>query len=399
MKFGTKGDDRNTVSTQLMKKKRKYAKRRRSPTITGTLPALPFDLVAEIFCRLPVKLLLQLQCLGKLWKSLISDPKFTKKHLQFSKVFQHNHHLIAYTTGVIDKLILKDSTIPSIFKAAMSTSRIRLTKLWPPDILDRESINLMRVCSCDGILCLTHEGYFFGHSAVLWNPSIRRFNMLPALGNPGKKVRGSTKYSFGYDYFTHTYKIVAVSFFYDKSYEVLVYTLGTDSWRRIQDLPYYGYISEPGVFARGTINWLAHESSSSHNIVSLDLEKESYQKLLKPNLETNSWTLRALMDRLYIIASFKTFVDIWIMKDYDNEEPWNKLYRVPYMQVHGLYPNDGPLYITEDDQVLIYYKHWEELMVTVYDSKSGTFNMSARQKINGFYSPAVYVESLISPCS
>jgi len=233
--------------------------------------------------------------------------------------------------------------------------------------------------------------------------------MFPVLANPGKRVPRFTKYNFGYGHFTHTYKIVAVSFFPDKSNEVCCYTLGTDCWRRIQDLPNYGSISALGVFARGTINWLAYDSlSSSRNIVSLDLEKESYQKLLKPNLETDSWSLSESMDCLCIFARFEKFVDIWIMKGYDNEAPWTKLYRVPYMhglaQLYGapymydLGPNDNALYFTEDDQVLMYYRNLVQLMFTVYDSKSGTFNMSARQDINGFFIPKVYVESLISPC-
>ncbi|AES69467.1 putative F-box domain, galactose oxidase/kelch, beta-propeller, F-box associated interaction [Medicago truncatula] len=392
MKFGSNEDDRNTI-------------------VTGTLPTLPFDLVAEIFCRLPVKLLLQLQCLGKSLKSLISDPKFTKKHLQFSKAFQHNHHLIVNIPGDIGKLIMKDCTIPSVFNAAMSTSCIKPTKLRFPDILNTVSAYKLCVSSCDGILCFTCEyDTIAGHSVVLWNPSIRRFNMFPVMENPGKRVPHSTKYNFGYGHSTHTYKIVGVSFFPDKSNEVCCYTLGTDCWRRIQDLP-YGSTSAVGVFARGTINWLAYDSqSSSHNIVSLDLEKESYQKLLKPNLETDSWSLRESMDCLCIFARFEKFVDIWIMKRYDNEEPWSKLYRVPYMHdlaqlYHAPYlhdldlnPNDDALYITEDDQVLMYYRNLVQLMFTVYDSKSGTFNMSVPQDINGYFNPEVYVESLISPC-
>lgn len=49
-----------------------------------TLPTLPFDLIAEILCRLPVKLLLQLRCVCKFWNYLISHPKFAKKHLSMS---------------------------------------------------------------------------------------------------------------------------------------------------------------------------------------------------------------------------------------------------------------------------------------------------------------------------
>ncbi|PNX71880.1 F-box/kelch-repeat protein [Trifolium pratense] len=54
---------------------------------TGTITSptsLPMELVEEEnLCRLPVKILLQLRCICKSWKSLISDdPKFAKKQLR-----------------------------------------------------------------------------------------------------------------------------------------------------------------------------------------------------------------------------------------------------------------------------------------------------------------------------
>src|SRR4051812_11471345 len=68
-----------------------------------SLPSLPIEIVAEIFCRLPIKLLLQLKCLNKSINSFISDPNFTKKHLQMS-ITRHNvvlkskdkSHVISY---------------------------------------------------------------------------------------------------------------------------------------------------------------------------------------------------------------------------------------------------------------------------------------------------------------
>ncbi|MCI53759.1 F-box/kelch-repeat protein, partial [Trifolium medium] len=48
------------------------------------LPTLSLDLIEEILCRLPVKLLVQLRCVCKSWNALISDPKFAKKHLSRS---------------------------------------------------------------------------------------------------------------------------------------------------------------------------------------------------------------------------------------------------------------------------------------------------------------------------
>ncbi|XP_045822488.1 F-box/kelch-repeat protein At3g23880-like [Trifolium pratense] len=56
-------------------------------TSPSSLPTLPFDLIIEILSRLPVKQLLQLRCVCKSWKSLISDPKFAKKHLALVRLW------------------------------------------------------------------------------------------------------------------------------------------------------------------------------------------------------------------------------------------------------------------------------------------------------------------------
>nr|AFK48004.1 unknown [Medicago truncatula] len=94
---------------------------KRQQLITSTespLPSPTFDLIAEILSRLPVKLLLQLQCLGKFWKSLISDPKFAKKHLQ-----SWRHHLMVSSTNELQEFLLFDSPIASI----LSTFRVTQT--------------------------------------------------------------------------------------------------------------------------------------------------------------------------------------------------------------------------------------------------------------------------------
>ncbi|MCH90873.1 F-box/kelch-repeat protein [Trifolium medium] len=110
-----------------------------SETLTSpssSLPTLPFDLISEILYRLPVKLLLQLQCVCKSWKSLISDPNFAKKHLRKSTP---RHHLM-----------------------------IKQTKFSFPNSLKKKYGTPSGVCSYDGILCfVASKGSF-----VLWNPSI-----------------------------------------------------------------------------------------------------------------------------------------------------------------------------------------------------------------------------------
>ncbi|PNX62903.1 F-box/kelch-repeat protein, partial [Trifolium pratense] len=52
-----------------------------------SLPTLPFDLVTEILCWIPVKFLLQFCCVCKSWNYLISqDSKFQKKQLSHGRL-------------------------------------------------------------------------------------------------------------------------------------------------------------------------------------------------------------------------------------------------------------------------------------------------------------------------
>ncbi|GAU16388.1 hypothetical protein TSUD_117370 [Trifolium subterraneum] len=377
-------------------------KKRRLISSTGTLtsppplPNLPFDLIAEILCRLPVKHLLQLRCLGKYWKSLIYDPKFAKKQIQSSI---KRHHLMVSSTNKSREVLLYDSEISSVFSDSIVTQR----QIRYPVTSQNNGYGLpYRLCSCDGILCFAIDH----SSAILWNPSIRKFKLLPPLEENSSKRISFCVYSFGYDRFNDEYKIIVIAFCNGQNV-VSVNTMGTDYWRRIDDFPFSGPVCGPGVFVSDNVNWLTYDysSSTSRVIVSLDLEKESYQKLSQPDLEDNKWTLTlgVARDCLCIFASNDMFLDVWIMMEYGNKESWTKFYNVPIPYIggdRGLRSYTKALYISEDDQLLIYFHKWRsnELKLVVYDSKNGTSKIPSIQNINGLSSPQVYVESLISPC-
>jgi F-box interacting protein len=312
-----------------------------------------------------------------------------------SKASQDLHHIIISTPSDSFDILLWDSPIPSVFSA------VTQTQLDCPDVLNNVHISDLCVCSCDGILCFTIEHHF----PLLWNPSIRRFNTFPPLKCPGRGNRFLySTFTFGYNPSTHNYKIVAVSFFKNQ-YRVSVYTLGTDTWRRIQDFPYSDISDDLGVFVSGTINWLSYDISSRflNAIVSLDLENESYQNLLLPDADKRHCSLGKLRDCLCLFTSSSDMLmEVWIMKKYGNKEPWTKLYNIPYMggQVCCHYSKSHCYAISEDDQVLMDFEGFFTIKLFVYDSKNNTFNMPKFQHFSSSYlDPAVYVESLISPCS
>jgi len=144
------------------------------------------------------------------------------------------------------------------------------------------------VGSCDGILCLVSKDSENSSSqTVLWNPSIRKYNTLPSLETPQNHA---IEFGFGYDRFADSYKVVAVfrykcDCFPDYKTQVKVHTLGTNSWRLIDDFPYGTSVfplRSSGKFVSSKLNWLVYLSDSVtvRPIVSLDLGTESYQEIL-----------------------------------------------------------------------------------------------------------------------
>jgi F-box interacting protein len=359
------------------------------------LPTLPFDLLPEILCRLPVKLLVQLRCLCKFFNSLISDPKFAKKHLQLST---KRHHLMLTNAAADDELVMYDSPIPSILSPSTVFTQ---TQLYLPSTLpNNELYNKKVLCCCDGMFCgeLNLGSYF------LWNPSIAKFKLLPPLENPGQQVPFTI--SFGYDHSIDNYKVVAVS----HEFEVCVYTLGTDYWREIEEMPYYDRHSS-GIFACGTVNWISSTGGCWDVIISLDLEEESYQELYPPDFgdENDSWELGVLRDCLCVFASSDEYWDVWIMKEYGNEESWTNLYTIPneLLYIKSLQDQhlvaDAALYVSENDQLLVQCYELDDMQrrdnmkLVVYDSKTGTLNIPEFQNNYEHTDAIVYIESLISP--
>ena len=201
---------------------------------------------------------------------------------------------------------------------------------------------------------------------------------------------------FSLNIFTNdTYKVVAFACTeYDTGvYKVQthVHTMGTNFWKRIQaDFPGVPPIWEPGKFVSGTINCLVKDSKRV--IVSFDLKTESYRRLLLPVVTSTFCVLR---DCLSILSNSKTFSDVWLMKEYGNQDSWTRLFHVPYKGDVGWGNYTRALYVYDDDRVLL------ELMgkLVVYNSRDGTFKTIRIQKYGGWMMPEVFQESLISPCS
>ncbi|XP_058785030.1 F-box/kelch-repeat protein At3g23880-like [Vicia villosa] len=386
----------STTYLSNIKNRRKRLRLSRNPNLTpelesemaaaedinnDSLPNLPIDIVAEIFCRLPVKLLVQLRCMCKSWNSLISDRSFTRKHLSLSTT--HRLHYAKYRNK--QYLIHNSYPLESVLSTKVKQRRLSFNSI---------------AGSCDGILCLYDKPK---GCVVLWNPSIRKFKELPPFQNCEilKTVYIYMTVGFGYDHVSDNYKAVVLYYsgtnFFDTT-KVKVHTLGTDFWKTSESFSFGAVFGEQsGTLVRDTINWMAYTEWPRKGpifIVSFDLGNDSYQKLLPPDhaeISTNYLRLSVLRDCLCLVSGHH----IWVMKEYGIQDSWTKLFSFSCIQDPTKdYSLSNALYIFEDGQLLLeILDDWKTKWI-VYDPKNDTFKVTMFKNIL-----KLCLETLISPCS
>lgn len=368
---------------------------------SGRIPFfIPDELLVEILSRLPVKSLLRFRCVYKSWMSLISDPYFIKKHLflstQNTSFTQHHRIILSATTA---EFHLKSCSVSSLFNNPSTTVS---------EDLNYPVKNKFRhdgiVGSCNGLLCFAIKG----DCVLLWNPSTRVSKKSPPLGNnwrPGC----FTAFGLGYDHITEDYKVVAVfcdpNEFFSES-KVKVYSMATNSWRKIQDFPHgVSPYQNSGKFVSGTLNWAANysvfgsSSSSLWVIVSLDLHKETYREVLLPppdyeKEDCSTPTLGVLKGCLCLNYDYKrTDFVVWVMKEYGVRESWVKLVTVPYLPNPEDFSYSGPYCISENGEVLLMF----EFDLIIYDPRDHSFRYPRIENGKGWFDAEVYVETLVSP--
>jgi F-box interacting protein len=296
--------------------------------------------------------------------------------------------LVHTLTDSSDKFVLKSYPLDFVFTTVTTNP---IAELEFP-------LNVYFVGSCNGILCFFEEDCHKGFVRFqLWNPSIRKFKELPPLQQP--HTHYVYLYGFSHDPITNNYKMVVVlrghGNFVD-NHEVKVHTLGTNCWKSIQNIP-FGCVALQllGKFVSGTINWLvAKEYDNKIQIVSLDLENESYKEVLLPkevDASTLHFYLGVLRDCLCVVIGH----DVWVMKEHGNEDSWSKLFTVSYIQdLPTSHANIKVVHMFEDGQVLLKSIEGGTWKLIFYNSRNGTYKSTQFEN-----TWEVCVESLISPCS
>ncbi|XP_026437284.1 F-box/kelch-repeat protein At3g06240-like [Papaver somniferum] len=195
------------------------------------------------------------------------------------------------------------------------------------------------------------------------------------------------------------------------SHKVHVYSLLSDSWKSILNLPsylceltsYHG--AAPGVFVNGAIHWILYCRTEGRQIlISFDVSSETLSETMKPKrIVDNKFhitNMSTLDGRLCLLVSEgdKMSLDVWVAKDYRLSESWTLLFTINAQQtsifryVRGFKAvqafKNGEVLFEKDRSTLV-----------IYDPNSERARIIKIGGVRKFFLAAIYMPSLVSPNS
>ncbi|KAJ8766490.1 hypothetical protein K2173_022549 [Erythroxylum novogranatense] len=343
----------------------------------------PRELVVDILSRLPVKSLCKFRCVSKSWLSMISSTHFAKIHLGFARrnkaVECSRQRLIMSCQNLYSA---EYGSIGSCRDDIREIQAVKLDYAWKSYWIDV-------VGSCNGLLCIApNENTLF-----LFNPSTRESKRIEkALMFELGVDAHLCCHGFGYDSTGDDYKVVRIG----SGSVVSVYSLRTDSWRRIGNFPYNNSsVYESGLLLNGSVHWAVYskEGEKPKNlVVAFDLEKEVFRDILAPDTvdPSSRIAIGVFGEKLCVLHSrYDIHNKFWIMKEYGVVESWTKIaISLPYFCMK-------PLCLTQRREALILM----DGRLLLYDFGIDEYKFLELHGVPAgvAYETDIYVESLISP--
>lgn len=283
----------------------------------------PYDVICNIFLRVPIKTLLKLRCVSKTWCKIIDDPCFAYMQYRCGGA-QQDTLLISPEFGEFTRKTI------SLFEGCDSEEdrMIQAAKIPMAKFEAKGSV----FGSCNGLMYFAE---FRGVRIVVSNPLRNQFRTLPAMSIENYWSESERAYGLGFDSSTNKFKMVCTIYGASGCCYTLVHVLGTWSWRRISSVPApYVTYGKP-VFAHGFLHWMAEPFSISENcegrIMAFDVSNETFKLISHPQIcldkDRRLFTVLDIQGNLAILdLSCNTSIDIWIL-DYENKL-WSRDYTI-----------------------------------------------------------------------
>lgn len=200
-----------------------------------------FDLIIKIFIRIPVKSLLQLRSVSKLWRNIIDDPIFARMWYGSGEIQQNTLVMVTLDYNVYPTMSIFNATCHHEEDRMIHASTIPMAKFHVGRAYG----------SCNGLICFAE---YYINKILVSNPLRIRFTILPPLHIEmyGYLNSESTATKLDFDSLTKTFKMIRSYKSSSSSYSTLVHTLRTSSWRKVTSVSdYYCYCDSMSVFVHG----------------------------------------------------------------------------------------------------------------------------------------------------
>ncbi|GKD76155.1 F-box/kelch-repeat protein-like protein [Tanacetum coccineum] len=181
-----------------------------------TMIELPLDVIfSNILPRLPAKSVLKYLSVSKQWYSFLKSPNFVNMHLNYVINDDHqNHHKL---------LVLYKYGIYSFNNRDCETHKPGVPRRRPLPF-EVSSRDVKMKSSCNGLVLIALEEKKSGNrDLILWNPLTGDYKTL------SKIECYNAKFELYYNSSKKDYRILLLTFRKD----VCIYSLKSDSWRRI----------------------------------------------------------------------------------------------------------------------------------------------------------------------
>ncbi|XP_050209264.1 F-box/kelch-repeat protein At3g23880-like [Mercurialis annua] len=357
------------------------------------------ELLTEILKRLPPKLLIQFKSVSKSWRSLITNPIF---------ISIHTKHILENTTNKTS--ILRHYSWSN--KKEIYTIQESNQELGFPFKSYSRFFDV--IGSCNGVLCLSDTYHVFNHKIILWNPTIRKYVIVPVPCISSDQIFMFVL-GFGFDPKSNEYKLVRIVYRMsnngrnvDIRPRVEVYELSKNAWRSSNSLTAPKYvISELSlqVFLNGAVHWIGYNPRQAGSdfrdpgVVLFDLSKEMFEEMMLPDslrgLSVLDLSILAYGKLLSLVEYTRNSpsqwmrygsCSIWVMKEYGNVESWSKQFTI------DLQAGVGKLLGIKNDEVMLMVESDGELVS--YDSKNQSINHIGTKGIVKSFRLEAYVETL-----
>ncbi|KAH6774961.1 hypothetical protein C2S52_012522 [Perilla frutescens var. hirtella] len=350
---------------------------------------LPRELVHEILLRLPVKALLRCKCVCKEWCALIRSPSFVDQH------FSHESNQECLIFNLVDMTVDCNPYAFAMYQDVERHSLVEESNHLPRMPTSIRIFGLMGPAK--GVFCVLNDLGLVG----LFNPAMREFKTLPPLPlHDVSEMESFPSCGFGLEPSSGDHKVVAFQKWNSQRF-ACVYSLSSNSWKRIEDVGPLNIVCFQGVhslcnpFLNGVYHWHANLlDGGGLAILAFDMRNDKFQVIQVPDcLRSGQRKLRiaAYGDSLAVMSyKLHECIDFWVM---GRDGLWSKNFSIgPFAE------NVRPICVLKKREVVLAMLETKTSSMTMCDISTMKLRRPLPELDQEFYPFGVfcYKESLVS---